>query len=194
MQFIVEKSEALVTFKKFKVLTEKEVGENICCLRTDRGGEFNSEEFNDFCELNGIRRQLTAAYTPQQNGVAERKNRAIMNMARSILVERGVPRELWPEAVNWTIYLLNRSPTIALKDKTPEEAWKNETPSVEHLRIFGCIGYVHNVDQKRKKLDDKSIKCVHLGMSKETKAYRMYNPITKRIIISRDVVFDEQES
>ena len=116
-----------------------------------------------------------------------------MNMIRSMLVERGVPRELWPEAVNLTVYLLNRSPTIALKDKTPEEAWKNETPSVEHLRIFGCIGYVHNVDQKRKKLDDKSFKCVWLGVSEESKGYRLYDPVGKKIITSRDVVCVEKE-
>lgn len=194
VQFIAEKSEALMAFKRFKVLTEKEVGESICCLRTDRGGEFNSQEFKQFCEDHGISRQLTAAYTPQQNGVAERKNRAIMNMARSMLVEREVPREFWPEAVNWTVFLLNRSPTLALKDKTPEEAWKNITPSVEFFKVFGCIGYVHNADQQRRKLDDKSTKCVHLGLSKESKAYRMYNPVTKKIVISRDVVFDENES
>ena len=104
-----------------------------------------------------------------------------------------MPREFWPEAVNWAVYLMNRSPTMAVKNKTPQEVWKNLTPSVEHFKVFGCIGYVHNPDQRRRKLDDKSTKCVHLGLSKESKGYRMYNPATKRIIISRDVVFDENK-
>ena len=180
-------------FKNFKVMIEKEAGESICCLRTDRGGEFTSIEFNSFCKTSGISRQLTAAYTPQQNGIAERKNRTIMNSTRSMLVDRKVPKEFWPEAVNWTVYLLNRSPTVVVHDKTPEEVWKNQVPSIEHLKVFGWVGYVHIADQKRKKLDNKSEKCVHLGVSKESKAYRMYNPITKRIVISRDVTFVEDE-
>ena len=111
----------------------------------------------------------------------------------SLLIERQVPREFWPEAVTWSVYLLNRSPTLAVKDKTHEEVWKNLTLSVEHFKVFGCIVYVYNADQKRKKLDDKSTKCVHLGLSKESKAYRMYNPSTKKIIINGDVVFDENK-
>jgi len=109
--FISEKSDALNMFKKFKTLVEKEAGSLVECLRTDRGGEFTSKEFNEYCSMNGIKRQLTAAYTPQQNGVTERKNRTIMNLVRSILSEKHIPREFWPEAVNWCIHTLNRSPT-----------------------------------------------------------------------------------
>jgi transposase InsO family protein len=94
------KSETLAMFKKFKSLIEKESTNVICCLRTDRGGEFTSFDFNEYCSSNGIVRQLTAAYTPQQNGVAERKNRTIMNMVRCMLTEKLVPKEFWPEAVN----------------------------------------------------------------------------------------------
>ena len=116
--FLTEKSEAFTTFKNYKNLVEKETGAFICCLRTDRGGEFTSLEFNAFCKTNGISRQLTAAYTPQQNGVAERKNRTIMNMVRSMLSEKQVPKNFWPEAVNWTAHVLNRSPTLAVKGVT----------------------------------------------------------------------------
>lgn len=120
--FLSEKSSTFETFKKFKVLVEKESGSSLCCLRTDRGGEFTSSEFVEFCSVNGIKRQLTAAYTPQQNGVAERKNRTIMNMVRSMLSVKEIPKEFWPEAVKWSTYVLNRSPTLAVKDVTPEEA------------------------------------------------------------------------
>ena len=94
-------------FKQFKNYVEKEVGGLIKCLRSDRGGEFTSSEFNEFCMENGIKRQLTVAYTPQQNGVAERKNRTMMNMVRSMLSEKYLPKIFWPEAVNWTTYVLN---------------------------------------------------------------------------------------
>jgi len=166
----------------------------IRALRTDRGREFTSQEFTNFCDLNGIQRQLTAAYTPQQNGVAERKNRTIMNMVRSMLSEKKLPKSFWPEAVNWTVHVLNRSPTLAVKNKTPEEAWSGVKPSVEYFRVFGCISHVHVPDSKRTKLDDKTLSCVLLGVSEESKAYRLYDPTSQRIIISRDIVFEEDKS
>jgi transposase InsO family protein len=86
-------------FKIFKACVEKESSAYITSLRTYRGGEFTSNEFEDFCKFQGINRQLTATYTPQQNGVAERKNRTIMNMVRSMLVEKKVPKMFWPKAV-----------------------------------------------------------------------------------------------
>ncbi|CAJ2639490.1 unnamed protein product [Trifolium pratense] len=91
--------------------------------RTDRGGEYTSSAFNEFCDTHGIRRQLTAAYTPHQNGVSVRKNRTIMNMVRCMISEKNVPKSFWPEAVNWAAHILNRSPTFTVKDVTPEEAW-----------------------------------------------------------------------
>ena len=86
--FLTEKSESLYVFQCFKKMVEKETGKFINCLRTDRGGEFNSNEFKEFCRHNGIRRQLTTSYTPQQNGVAERTTRTMMNMVRAILSEK----------------------------------------------------------------------------------------------------------
>ena len=74
---------------------------------------------------------------------------------------------------------------------TPEEAWSGLQPAVDHFRIFGCIVYSHILDQKRKKLDDKGKKWIFLGVSDQSKAYKLYNPKTKKILVSRDVVFDE---
>lgn len=130
--FLLQKSEAFHYFKCFKNLVEKETGLPVKCLRTNRGGEFNSVEFNEFCKQSGIKRQLTTTYTPQQNGVAERKNRTVMNMVRSMLSEKKIPKTFRPEAVNWTVYVLNRSPTLAVKGMTPEETWSGMKPSVEH--------------------------------------------------------------
>ena len=189
--FLAKKSETFGVFREFKALVEKQAGVPIQILRIDRGGEYLSKEFVEFCNEQGIQRQLTASYTPQQNGVAERKNQTIINMVRSVLVEKGVPKSFWPEAVNWVIHILNRSPTPAVKNITPEEAWSGIKPSVSYFRIFGSIGYVHVPDQQRRKLDDKSVKCVLLGVSEESKAYKLYDPIKQKIVISRDVKFVE---
>lgn len=190
--FLQEKSEAFSTFKNFMTLVEKEADKSIKFFRSDRGGEYNSHEFINFCEEHGIQKQLTAAYTPQQNGVSERKNRTILNMVRSILTKSGVPKNFWPEAVNWSIHILNRSPTLAVKNMTPEEAWSGRKPTVDHFKIFGCIAYAHVPEQKRTKLDNKGEKCIFLGVSDQSKAYKLYNPITKKIVISRDVIFVEK--
>lgn len=105
----------------------------------------------------------------------------------------GMPKSFWPEAVTWSIHLLNRSPTFAVKNMTLEEAWNGHKPSIEHFKKFGCIAYANVSDQKRRKLDDKGEKCTFLGVSNQSKAYKLYNPSTKKIIISRDVNFDESK-
>ncbi|KAH9781357.1 hypothetical protein KPL71_008429 [Citrus sinensis] len=178
----------------FKALVDREADSQIKILRTDRGGEFNSQEFGSFCENHGVRRQLTAAYTPQQNGVCERKNRTILNMVRSLLQRSGLPKSFWPEAVVWSVYILNKSPTIAVQNITPEEAWSGCKPTVDHFRVFGCIAYVHVLDEKRRKLDDKGVKCIFLSVNDHSKAYKLYDPIIKKIVISRDVIFDEEKT
>ena len=191
--FLVYKAYAFATFKQFKSGIEKQSGLRIKCLRTDRGGEFTSSEFNEFCKDSGIKRQLTTPYTPQHNGVAERKNRTVMNMVRSMLVEKNVPKVLWPEAVNWAFYLLNRCPTSSVKDVTPEEAWSGIKPSVAHLRVFGCIVHTHIPDVHRTKLKDKSRRGVLFGLSVESKGYKLFDPTSKRMTLSRDVIFEEDK-
>jgi transposase InsO family protein len=186
-----EKSAAFETFKNFKALVEKESGCSIQCLRSDRGGEYTSNSFNEYCRGEGIKRQLTAAYTPQQNGVSERKNITLLNMVRSMINARNVPKKFWPEAVKWATHVMNRSHTLSVKNITPEEAWSGAKPAVHYFRTFGCIAHVHVNDVQRKKLDAKSKRCVLLGISDESKAYKLYDPVDKKIIVSRDVVFEE---
>ncbi|XP_074351679.1 uncharacterized protein LOC141690813 [Apium graveolens] len=112
-------------------------------------------------------------------------------MVRSLLIEKNVPRKFWAEAVNWAIYILNRCPTSSVKEMTPEEAWCGVKPSVEHLRVFGCLAHAHVLDARRTKLEAKSHCCVFFGASEETKAHRLYDATSKKIIISQDVVFEE---
>nr|GEV70124.1 hypothetical protein [Tanacetum cinerariifolium] len=183
--------EAFTKFKNFKNLIEKEAGTSIQCLRTDRGEEFTSNEFTTFCDEHGINRQLTAAYTPQENGVAERKNKTIMTMVHSMLNEKHVLKEYWAEATNWSVQVLNRCQTSALDNMTPQEAWSGMKPKVDYFRVFGCLAYVHVPYQKRHKLDEKSKVHVFLGVSKESKAHRFVDPLTNKIIISYYVKFNE---
>jgi transposase InsO family protein len=169
--FLKEKSQAFSKFKEFKVAAENQSEAKIKVLRTDRGGEFESKEFRMFVTDQGIQRQLTTSYTPQQNGVAEWNNRTIVEMARSMLKAKNLKDSLWAKAVHTAVYLLNRCPMKAVSKKTPEEAWTGQKPSVQHLRVFGCIAYSHIPDEKRMKLDAKSRKCLFIGYSTESKGY-----------------------
>lgn len=153
-----------------------------------------SYDFRDYCDSNGIRRHLTAPYSPQQNGVVERRNRTLMEMTRSILKHRSVPNWLWGEAVRHATYLINRVSTISLQGETPYERLRKKKPNLSHLRIFGCVSFVRTNTVGRKKLDDRSKVLVHLGTEPGSKAYRLLDPTTKRVVVSRDVVFDEGKS
>ena len=116
-----------------------------------------------------------------------------MNMVRCVLTEKKIPKCFWAEAVVWSCYVQNKCPTKALKDITPQEAWSGVKPTVNHFRVFGCLAHVHVPHEKRKKLDDRSMCCVLLGVSEETKGYRLYNPMTDKVVVSRDVVFEEEK-
>lgn len=188
-----EKGEAFEKFKTFKAVVEKETGFSIKTFRTDHGGEFISSEFQAFCEASGIARHLTAPYSPQQNGVVERRNRTLMGMTRSILKGMECSNYLWGEAVRHSTYLINRVTTRVLDSKTPYEALKEKSPSVEHIRVFGCISYAKVVTPNLKKLDNQSRMLVHLRTEPGSKAYRLYDSTTRKIVVSRDVIFDENK-
>jgi Reverse transcriptase (RNA-dependent DNA polymerase)/Integrase core domain len=190
--FLHNKSETFQNFKKFKAAVEKQTGKSIKVLRTDRGGEFLSKEFNSFCDAEGIHHELTTPYTPEQNGVSERKNRTVVEFGRSMLKHKKLPNQFWAEAVATAVYVLNISPTKAVVDMTPFEAWHGFKPSVDHLKIFGCIGYAFIEHHKRSKLDEKSVKCIFIGYCSQTKGYKMYNPANGKIIVTRNVKFDEK--
>ena len=187
------KSEAFTKFKMFKNVTEQEAVTTIKTFRTDRGGEFTSQEFNYFCVESGLKRHLTAPYSPQQNGVFERRNGTLLEMTRSIFKHMNVPNWLWGEAVRHATYLINRVSTRTLEGLVPYESYKGKKPNIDHLRVFGCVGYVKVHKAHLKKLDDRSKALVHLGTEPVSKAYRLLDPATRRVVVSRDVVFDEEQ-
>jgi hypothetical protein len=117
--------------------------------------------------------------------------RTLMEKARSMLSGAGLEQEFWVEAVSTTCYLVNRSPSSALDDTTPHEVWSGKKPSLQHLRVFGCDAYVHVPKENRSKLDNKAEKCIFIGYKDGVKGYKLWNPETKKIVYSRDVVFRE---
>ncbi|KAI3802282.1 hypothetical protein L1987_30412 [Smallanthus sonchifolius] len=191
---IKTKDEALSMFKCFKAQVEKESMNKVKMLRTDRGGEFNSQVFNEFCKQEGIQHQLTAPYSPQQNGAVERRNRTVLGMTRALLKSMNVPETLWGEAVRHSVYLLNRITTKAVKNMTPYEGWKGRKPTLRHLKVFGCVAHVKKTSNHVTKLEDRSVAMVHLGVEEGSKAYRLFNPTQRRIVVARDIVFNEKKS
>nr|GEX90697.1 zinc finger, CCHC-type [Tanacetum cinerariifolium] len=189
--FLTSKDQALSTFKEFRQQIEMEMRMKLRMLRTDKGGEFTSNEFTKYCKENGIARQLTAPYAPQQNGVVERRNRIVLSTTRSMMKAMKLPLTFWAKAVRHAIYILNRVPTSALEDKTPYEALYNRKPNLENLRIFGCTAYAKITTPHLKKLDDGSIPLIYLGVEEGSKACRLYDPVAKKKHVSRDVRFME---
>ena len=119
--------------------TEKKIN----TFQSDNGREFTSNEFKRLCKDSGIKREFSIPYNPQQNGVAKRKNRTIMEAARAMLHDQDIPMHLWAEASRTVVYVQNRTPHRVLKNKNPEEVFSGKKPEVSHLRIFGCPVYIH---------------------------------------------------
>ncbi|KAE8680077.1 hypothetical protein F3Y22_tig00111392pilonHSYRG00241 [Hibiscus syriacus] len=189
--FLKKKSEIFDTFRKWKAMVENETGLKVKQLRSDNGGEYKNRRFRDFCANNGIKMETTVPMTPQQNGVAERLNRTLNERARSMRIHDGLPKFLWAEAINTVAYLINRGPSIPLDGRIPEEVWSKKEINLSHLRVFGCISYVHIDSAERSKLDAKSNKCVFVGYGGNEFSYRFWDYENRKIIRSRDVIFNE---
>lgn len=187
------KDQVYETFVNFKNFVENQSGKKIKILRTDNGGEYCNNVLRSFLQSAGIQHQLTVPYTPQQNGVAERMNRSIVEKARCMLIDADMDKRFWAEAVSTAVYVINRSPTRSLVDKTPEEAWLNFKPNLNNLRVFGCKAMVHIPKCKRRKFDAKSEECTFVGYDENTKGYRVYSSRTGNVFLSRDVVFCENK-
>jgi hypothetical protein len=174
-------------------MVEKSTGQKVKTLRSDNGGEYTSNEFEAYLREEGIKHEVTVPHTPEQNGVAERMNRTIVEVARCMLAESKLPRKFWAEAVSTAVYLRNRSPSSAVKGMTPFECLTGEKPSVEHLKVFGCLVYAHVPKVERQNLDSKARRCILLGYGSRMKAYRLYDMKNGKVIHSRDVRFDESK-
>ncbi len=184
-------AEMLVHLKLFTKMLETELGAKIKRIRTDGGSEY--KRFVDaYLKEEGIKHEITAPYHPDQNGVIERANRTIMGRVRAIIEDAQFPRELWDEIAMTVVYLKNLSPTAALDNLTPHEAWYSVKPNLQHLRILGCTAYVHVPEEKRIKLDSHTMKGQHIGYG-GTNQWKVWIPERNEVVTSRDVVFDEEE-
>lgn len=190
--FLKNKSE-VVEYTKFVIkLSEKQFGHPVKILRTDNGTEIVNESVTELLHQHGIRHQRTVSYTPEQNGCAERENRTIMESARSMIYANNLDLNLWAEAVHSAVFILNRTGTSTIKDKTPYELWYGKRATFNRFRIFGSEVYVHIPKQRRRKLDAKSKKCVFVGYDDDTKGFRVVDE-NKVVSIVRDVKFLMEE-
>ena len=135
---IKTKDEVFEKFKFYKVEVENQLDKRIKILRSDRGGEYTSYSLNSFCEEQGIIHEITPPYSPQSNGIAERKNRTLLDMVNAMLLSSGLSENLWGEAILSACFIQNRVPIKGF-DKTPYEIWKKRTPNLKILKVWGVL-------------------------------------------------------
>jgi len=183
------KSETFDKFREFRAEVEKQLGKPIKALRSDRGGEYLSDEFTGYLLENGILSHLTAPGTPQQNGVAERRNRTLLDMVRSMMSYSTLPISFWGYALQTACYLLNNVSTKSVP-KTPHELWTGRKTSLNHIRIWGCPAHV--LDKEANKLEARSEVCIFVGYPRGTKGGYFYNPKENKVVVSTNATFLEE--
>ena len=187
------KAEVLNKFKQFERRVAIDSCQNIASLQSYNGGEYLSLEFDSYMESKGIHHELIVPYSPEQNGVAERMNRTLLESVRSMMFHAGLPNRFRAEVVECAAYIRNNTSTSAIKgNKTPFEVLSGNKPDVSHLKVFGCMEYTHVPDAQRHKLDKKAVKLRFIGYSIQSKGYRLLDKETSLVYIRRDVVFNEQ--
>nr|KYP41064.1 Retrovirus-related Pol polyprotein from transposon TNT 1-94 [Cajanus cajan] len=194
-----QKSEVSSVFVQFISMIKNQFGVGIKRIRSDNAKDYFNLVLNSFCQKEGIIHESSCVNTPQQNGIAERKNGHLLDQTRALLFQNHVPKRFWGEALLTATYLINRLPTKILNLKSPMEVLSSFYPHLHPTnklqpRIFGCVSFVHVHSNERGKLDPRAVKCVFLGYSTTQKGYKCFHPISKRFYVSRDVTFNEQES
>uniref|UniRef100_A0A2N9J6E2 Integrase catalytic domain-containing protein n=1 Tax=Fagus sylvatica TaxID=28930 RepID=A0A2N9J6E2_FAGSY len=185
------KSDTFSIFKQFTALVKTQFQHSIQTFRTDCGGEFTSNEFHTFCANNGIVHQLSCPHTPQQNGVAERKHRHIIQCALALLSQSNLPISYWSYAVSTATHLINKLPTPILSNKSPWELLFKSKPSISHLKAFGCQCFPLLTPYNSHKLQPKSVPCIFVGYPSTSKGYICFDPSSHRFYSSRHVLFNE---
>uniref|UniRef100_A0A5S6QG42 Retrovirus-related Pol polyprotein from transposon TNT 1-94 n=1 Tax=Trichuris muris TaxID=70415 RepID=A0A5S6QG42_TRIMR len=191
--FLRSKANVLNKFKIWKTRAERQTGKTLLKVRTDNGLEFCSRNWETFCDAHGIIHQRTMVYTPQQNGIAERMNRTLMDLVRTTLSNTGLPRSAWAELANTAAYVRNRVTNRHNETKTPFELWFGRKPSVRHLRACGCEVLVHiPKPQRNSKLMPRARSGTLVGYALNGKGWRIWMQDTREVVESRDCVFKER--
>ena len=193
-----EKSETGQIFKNFKNMIQTQFQSKIQILKSDNARDYFNSILGEFLAKEGIVHLSSCVDTPQQNGIAERKNRHLLEVARSLMFSTNVPKLFWGEAVLTAAYLINRMPSRVLKFQTPCQTLLKSFPTTRLIsivppKIFGCSVFVHINQQHRSKLDPRSLKCIFLGYSANKKGYKCYSPVTRKFYNSMDVTFFETQ-
>ncbi|KAH9763991.1 Integrase catalytic domain-containing protein [Citrus sinensis] len=183
------KDEVLEIFVKWKKLVETQTGRKIKVVRYDNGGEYTSDPFLQVCQNEGIKRHFTVRHTSQQNSVAERMNRTLLEKVRCMLSNTGLDKKFWAEAVSYASHLVNRLPSAAIGGKTPMEMWSGKyAQDYDSLRVFGCPAYYHVKDGK---LDPRVRKAIFMGFKSRVKGFKLWDLEDKKFVCTGDVTFDE---
>jgi hypothetical protein len=185
------KSDTFACFVKFKCLVKNLLSKKIKAFQSDGGGEFTSNQFKQFLNSNGILHRISCAYTPQQNGLAERKHRHIVDTGLALLAQSHLPLSYWVDAFNTATYLINRLPTNVLKNQSHYFKLLHKHPDYSFLKVFGCACYPLLRPYNSHKLMYRSKKCIFLGYCSNYRGYICYDPTSKKTIITRHAVFDE---
>ena len=189
--FLQDKSETQGTLKRFLRRAQNEFELKVKKIRSDNGSEFKNLQVEEFLEEEGIKHEFSAPYTPQQNGVVERKNRTLIDMARTMLGEFKTPECFWTEAVNTACHAINRVYLHRLLKKTSYELLTGNKPNVSYFRVFGSKCYILVKKGRNSKFAPKAVEGFLLGYDSNTKAYRVFNKSSGLVEVSSDVVFDE---
>ncbi|MCO5569407.1 hypothetical protein L7F22_023119 [Adiantum nelumboides] len=191
--FLKNKSQLFSYFKEYCASAQRQHDVPIQALRSDNGRDYVSNALLQFCKVEGIKHQVTVPYTPQQNGVAERKNGTLVAAARAMMLTANLPKLYWEEAVATSCYLQNRTPHSIDPHNTPYHHWFGRQPNLQHLRVFGCATYAVKAADLRHKLDLTSIRMVLVGYGDRfgIKAYRLYHPQQKKFHFAHSVYFHE---
>src|SRR6201994_2821508 len=187
-----QKSAAFSAFKEYKAYAENITGQQMGQFHFDKGGEYMSNEFIGYLKQHGIVLRMTTRNCPQQNGVAEHANRTIEEHTTSMLEQAGLPDSFRGEAVAAYIHIWNMITSSTNMKKTPYEIWHKKKPNVSNLRIFGCNAFVHVQKDKRSGIHSHIQRCIFIGYPTGYAAWKFYNPVTKKVVISERAEFDER--
>ncbi|GKB14439.1 putative ribonuclease H-like domain-containing protein [Tanacetum coccineum] len=172
---------ACVKGKQHRASLENLVDKKVKIIRSDNGTEFKNKVMDDFCREKGIKREYSVARTPQQNGVAERRNKTLIEAARTMLVDSKLPTTFWAESVSIAPYVQNRVLVVKPHNKTPYELFRGFKPALSFMRPFGCHVTILNTLDSLGKFDGKSDEGFFVGYSLSSKAFRVYNTRTRRV-------------
>ncbi|GJR74021.1 retrovirus-related pol polyprotein from transposon TNT 1-94 [Tanacetum coccineum] len=189
--FLRSKDETPEVLKDFLTMIQRNLQAQVITVRTDRGTEFLNKTLHAYFKEEGIEHQTSTPRTPEQNGVVERRNRTLVEAARTMLSASKLPLSFWAEAVATACYTQNRSIIISTHGKTAYHIINDRKPSIKHLHIFGCICYITRDGENLDKMKEKGDPCVMVGYSTQSKGYRVYNKRTRLIVESIHIKFDE---